>query len=120
MASSDGSITGASGVARIAALMSFNPLPVLNASTGSSCSILPSASALTTPAYEAAPAGSAKIPTFPKLAMAFRMSASLTIIYDPFVWVAARTARTPSRGKSTEMLSASVFADTGLIFLDQE
>ena len=40
------------------------------------------------------------------------IDSSLTRIYRPFVSVAARRARTPSLGMSTEMLSAEVVAET--------
>ena len=109
-------MTGAFPVACIAEFTSFSPLPVFNTTTGSSGSIKPSWTALINPAYDVDPAGSAKIPTFPNSVIALTIASSETVIYAPPVWVAALNARKPSRGRSTEILSAKVFAETGMEF----
>lgn len=70
-------------MAFIAALTSFKPLPVLMTRTGSLDLIIPFSTALTNPAKEAAPAGSAKIPILPNFAIAEMISSSLTIMYPP-------------------------------------
>src|SRR6266487_1587550 len=114
-ASSVGSIIGADRTACIAARTSLRPLPVFNTRIGSLLPTTSEPAALTKPAYAVAPAGSAKTPTVPNSAMALRISSSDTLTYVPPVSFAARTALTPSRGRSTEMLSAMVLAETGVM-----
>src|SRR3990170_3462767 len=110
-----GSMMGASTTACIAARISLSPLPVFSTRIGSSLRTPPEPAALTSPAYAVAPAGSGKTPILPSSAIDLMISSSDTVIYVPPVSFAARTARTPSRGKSTEILSAIVFAETGVI-----